>query len=386
MRILFVAPGNSLHTVRWIDQLRGAGEEILLFNSSSSILETIDKSLLYTPLVCVFDKSRYQKVLDIFGLGLITTTLLKRKQIQEAIKIFKPDIVHVHWLLTPSALGCAFINFENIVITPWGSDVIRSINTQNWNFLKKVIWKTSILLISRNAKGICTDGENTLRALAKYNSPARYLEIIRFGVDTDKFTPVERDDQFYFSTGADADSKIVISNRALSLLYDVGTLLDAASQVLTIHGKVIFAIFGDGQQRVKLEAKAKKLGISSNVIFYGQVEQRILTTAIASSDLYVSTSTSDGGIAQSISEAMACAIPVLITDISENAKWMSQSMAGETFLVGDSAVLARLIIRYLTNDGLSKEAGVRGRQFVLKENNSKNQVARMIAFYRRVAK
>ena len=43
------------------------------------------------------------------------------------------------------------------------------------------------------------------------------------------------------------------------------------------------------------------------------------------SDIYVSTSLSDGGLAASTAEAMACELPVIITNFGVNSKWISEN-------------------------------------------------------------
>ena len=384
VKILLVAPGNSLHTARWVKRLLDAGQEILLFNSSETISKSINDSHLYHPPLSISTNSSSRKILNVFGTKLLNDFFITRNQLREAISLFKPDIIHVHWLLTPAALGCAFIDFENIIVTPWGSDILPSPNTEKWNLFKKIIWKLSIFLIVRNAKGICADGKNSLNELLKYNRKVKYLEIVRFGINANLFSPVNRNEKFYFQARASIGTKVVISTRTLNPLYDIETLLDAAKKVLTYREDVIFAIFGDGMQRISLEKKSAKLEIETKVIFYGNVSESILAGALASSDLFVSTSKSDGGIAQSISEAMASSIPILVSNISENNEWINQSKGGDTFTVGDSGELADLILLYLADTENSKQTGARGRQFVLKENEARKQTAKMINFYNQV--
>ena len=99
---------------------------------------------------------------------------------------------------------------------------------------------------------------------------------------------------------------------------------------------------------------------------------------LAGMDVFVSTSTSDAGIAASTAEAMACGVPVVITDVYENGDWLDDGRAGFLFPEGDSSELAAAVIRLAEMD----QAGLRqmaesARKKICEENCLNTEMRRM---------
>ncbi|GAH34462.1 unnamed protein product, partial [marine sediment metagenome] len=124
---------------------------------------------------------------------------------------------------------------------------------------------------------------------------------------------------------------MIISFRSLEPIYDVESLIKAIPSVLKEIPSAKFIVAGDGEQRKYLENLGVSLGISGSIRFVGFVENDELPQYLASADVYVSTSLSDAGIAVSTAEAMACGLPVVITDFGDNRKWVENGING--FLV-----------------------------------------------------
>mgnify|MGYP000604086966 CR=1 FL=1 len=94
--------------------------------------------------------------------------------------------------------------------------------------------------------------------------------------------------------------------------------------------------------------------------------------------IYVSTSPTDGGIASSVAEAMACEVPVIITRFGDNEKWVKEETAGLLFDSGDVEELIECLIKLASNPELRREVGKRGRKVILVENNSEIEFLKII--------
>lgn len=86
--------------------------------------------------------------------------------------------------------------------------------------------------------------------------------------------------------------------------------MEALPEILRYHGDVKYLIAGDGDDRPRLEAKAKALGVTQNVIFTGRLSEEEKVDHYNLCDIYVMPSSGEGfGIV--LIEAAACGVPVI---------------------------------------------------------------------------
>ncbi|MDF8334033.1 glycosyltransferase [Novosphingobium cyanobacteriorum] len=104
------------------------------------------------------------------------------------------------------------------------------------------------------------------------------------------------------------------------LLLSVGALVPVKGTALAIEAlgllpaSVVLAIAGEGAERARLEALAKRLGLSSRVCFLGAVGHESLPALLSAADAMVLPSEREG-LANAWIEALACGTPVVIPDI-----------------------------------------------------------------------
>ena len=140
-------------------------------------------------------------------------------------------------------------------------------------------------------------------------------------MDTNKFNPsckndILRDKLNIFGL------PVVISTRNLKHIYNVESLIHAIPLVLDECPNAKLIIIGDGDQKQYLIKLAKSLNVFNATFFLGYVSHDDLPKYLASSDAYVSTSLSDGGIALSTQEAMSCGLTPVVTDVGDNHYWI----------------------------------------------------------------
>jgi glycosyltransferase involved in cell wall biosynthesis len=123
------------------------------------------------------------------------------------------------------------------------------------------------------------------------------------------------------------------------------------------------------------------LGISDSVKFVGFIPNEKLPEYLASADVYVSTSLSDAGLAASTAEAMACGLPVIVTDFGDNRRWVKNGVNGFIVPLRDPKTLADKIVYLLKNENIRKEFGIRNRIIIEKKNNYYKEMERMEHIY-----
>jgi glycosyltransferase involved in cell wall biosynthesis len=177
---------------------------------------------------------------------------------------------------------------------------------------------------------------------------------------------------------------VVISLRSLEPVYDLETLIKAVPTVVKKLPQAIFLIAGEGSQREYLESLANNLGIFNNVKFTGSIPNSQLPDYLTTADVYVSTSLSDAGLSASTAEAMACGLPVVITDSGENRRWVKDGEGGFLIPVRDPESLADRILYLLGNEKTRSRFGERNREIIMERNNYLKEMKRMEGLYKKV--
>ncbi len=107
----------------------------------------------------------------------------------------------------------------------------------------------------------------------------------------------------------DPTKKYIITSGRLEISKNQGELLDIFSKVVRDDWKLI--IIGDGSQKIKLEKKAKLLGISEKVNFVGK--QNDIEFWLNKGSIYIYTSLSEG-FPNALSEAIATPLASIAYD------------------------------------------------------------------------
>ena len=146
-------------------------------------------------------------------------------------------------------------------------------------------------------------------------------------------------------------------------VYDVITLIKAVPIILAEFPATKFIIIGKGKQEKHLYELASSLGILDKVRFLGWIEHDKLPSYLSSSDIYVSTSLSDGA-SNSLLEAMACGLAPIVSDIPANRQWIKESENGFFFPISNHITLAEKVIQLLGDSDMKTIFGIRSRSIV----------------------
>jgi len=215
--------------------------------------------------------------------------------------------------------------------------------------------------------------------------PRDRIRLIYFGVDTERFSPGHRNSEIRERLGL-GDAPVVVSLRSFEPVYNIETLIRAIPIVRRAVPDVRFVLVGGGSEAVMLQTLAAELGVREHARFVGRMPNHGLPALLRSTDVYVSTSLSDAGIAASTAEAMACGIPVVVTDSGENHKWIADGESGALFPVRDPEALARQVNRLLADRALGRSYGAAGRQVILARNDYLVEMEKMERLYEECAR
>jgi len=366
MRICFVAGPGSIHTQRWAAWFVGRGHEVHVVFPHSFLRPstlTIDGVVMHpVPTTPVFFKSSH-----------LLLQPIDHFRLKRLINEVRPDILHAHYV-RDYGFRAAETGFHPLVVTVWGSDVLVD---PVGNLL--VHWEVSRTL--RKADVITCDASHIVPAIRSLAGPGADIRIVNFGIDTRLFAPMSPDAQLKERLGL-AGKRVVISTRSLRPIYDIPTLIRSIPLILGNVPEAAFVIVGGGPEKDNLHALAQSLGVGDAVRFIGPVPNSQLPSYLCSSDVYVSTSLSDAGIAASTAEGMACGLPVVISDFGDNAKWVRKGEGGYLFPCGDHEALASRLTEVLTAPQMRDAAERVNRDTVLEHCDRDTEMAKMEQHYR----
>ncbi len=361
MKLCFIAVANSIHSVKWINYFAEKGHEVHWITLTPKINAEYNQKIIFH---------------NFNNLSNFTLLKLCFKDVKKLIRQIKPDIVHAHYAGMNGLLG-ALSNFHPFVVTVWGSDVLIS--------GKSIIKRPFVKYILKKADLITTDADHMKEATVKLGINPDKIQLIYFGIDTRKFHPDKKSDDFKLKLGIE-NRPVVISLRNFEPIYDLESLLQAVPLVVKQFPQAMFLIAGRGPEEKKLKSLTKKLKINNNVRFIGFVANDELPIYLASADVYVSTSLSDAGIAASTAEAMACGTSIVITDSGENKKWVTNNESGFIIPIKNPEQLAQKIIELLKDEQKRNSLGLAGRKIIVQRNDYYGEMNKMEKFYQEIKK
>jgi len=363
VKICYIAPAESAHTVRWVKYFADKGHEVHLISFTPFGVGKIDNVNLHVLKVFL----REIRLIS-YPTSLVSSVI----QIRWLLRKINPDILHTHYILNYGFLG-SLSNFHPLVVTAWGSDVL--ISPKKSRLLKQFV-EFSI----KRADLITCDGENLKARLAELGADLPKIHLIYFGIDIHKFCPGQKDEKLIKKL-AILDSPVIVSLRSLEPIYDIDSLVNAVPLVLKEVPKAIFLIAGAGSQEAKLRELAKSLGVDNNLRFVGFIPNDELPRYLRLADVYVSTSLSDAGIAVSTAEAMCSGLPVVITDFGDNGKWVEDGVDGFLVPLRNPEALASRILDLLSNKERRIRFGQAGRQIIDDRMNLEIEMQKMEMLY-----
>ena len=218
-------------------------------------------------------------------------------------------------------------------------------------------------LILKAADLVTCDSNDLRDQSIKFGSNPHKTVIIQWGVETSRYSS-GRSDKLRERLGW-AGHPVVLSTRRLKPLYNTDILIEAIPEIIKHVPEARFLITGEGNQLDVLKAKAERLGLSGLTKFLGWVDYPTLVEAYQTADIFISIPSSDG-TAVSLLEAMACELPVIVTDIPSNREWIQNEVNGFLIPVRDVKMLSGKIIRLLRNRETGVIWGRNNREIVLK--------------------
>ena len=135
-------------------------------------------------------------------------------------------------------------------------------------------------------------------------------------------------------------------------------LLKAFQEASTKLPDYSLVIVGDGQDRHDLMNLTRELGIEDRVVFTGQQSQQEIVRLLNESALFVMSSVSEG-FPKVILEALACGLPVVVTDVGNSGDVVRDNGVGIVVPPNQPSSLAQAVVTMLTDKRRYRECAKR---------------------------
>ncbi len=353
---------RSSHLRKWAAELTKAGITIGVFS------------------LCDSDRSKYPPGIRIYTAGVPSSVadreegslqkllyLIHVKKLRQAIRDFKPDALHSHYLTSFGLLG-AISGFRPFIVSVWGSDI--------FDFPKRsALHKSLIKYILKKADKVLSTSRFMAQEVKKYYDGN--IEVTPFGVDLSRFRPAGK-------TAGETVRIGIIKN--LEEVYGIELFLNAL-KILKEKGVKGFTaeITGDGSFRDRLHRITEENELTEIVEFNGFVDNSEIENIHRRYDFEVYPSYKDS-FGVSAVEAMACGVPVIVSSDTGLADVAEDQVSGLIFPNGSLNGLAACIEKLINEADLRIRLAEGARKRAEEHFDIKYCTGKMITVYESINK
>jgi len=280
------------------------------------------------------------------GIYMYALFLLRALLLRIFCRIVQPHIILGN-MATKYGFYTAVAGLRPFLLIIWGSDILIA---PKRFFLFRFIAQYTL----KKADAVIVDSDVQEKAALQLGcDPKKILKFPWFNTSSVKVYRVRNNVRKELGW---LTNPIVICVRKHNPLYRVEDLVEAVPEVLKALPEVRFLLVGQGQLTDMLKQRVRELRVEDRVKFTGNLSREDTITYLNASDIYVSTSMSDGA-SSSLLEAMTLKIPPIVTDILGNREWIKDGWNGYLTPLGNSPEIAKKIIALAGDVGLRRMIG-----------------------------
>jgi glycosyltransferase involved in cell wall biosynthesis len=320
-KLLLLSDAAAPHTRRWANWFAEQGVEVHV----ATFNQIVDPGYKNVNIHFLWNHRSKKGSLSRFKKSIVIALQLKK-----LLKKLEPDVIHSHSIGSYSWIAF-LLNVRPRIVTPWGTDLIVDMKASNINHL---LSKFSLI----TANHVTTDAKYFEKILVNLGVSKEKLSYVPFGSNFKVFKPKE--------ANRNNKSLTVISTRTLNPVHCVEDLISAIPEIIKRRPDCNFKIVGGGSQRDVFIRQIENMQLMEKVDFTGMLNEFELSICLQESDIYISTSMHDAGLAASTAEAMACALPVIHPDVADNKLWVDSS-GGALYQINNISELVDSVVELI---------------------------------------
>jgi phosphatidylinositol alpha-1,6-mannosyltransferase len=243
---------------------------------------------------------------------------------------------------------------------------------------RELRWLTGTVL--RNADFVVANSRNTHAILrSDWHLESGQVRLLHPGADTERFRPARTDPVLRRQLGWN-NRKVILTVSRLQWRKGHDQMVRALPELLRAVPDALYALAGDGEERPRLEALVRQLGLREHVSFLGPVTEDRLVQSYQQCDLFVLPNRQCGqdieGFGMVLLEAQACGKPVVAGPSGGTAETMDVPHTGLLATADRPEEYARLGTALLRDDARRAAMGRAARAWAVEHFDWTVQVAR----------
>ena len=252
----------------------------------------------------------------------------------------------------------------------WPESIVAVGAMQNSRMLNILEWLE--LKMYATADHIVTVGEGYKQRLIEKNVDKEKISVVMNGVDTELFSPMDRDIQLQKKWGL--DGKFVCSYvGTVGMACGLEVVIEAARKLKQMgRENIAFLIVGDGARRDELQKMATEHQLD-NIVFTGRQDKDLIPNFLSISDACLvhlkNTELFKTVIPSKIFEAAGMAKPIIIGVAGFATEIVKRANAGICIEPENAEQLAQEVKNLADDSQLCQSLGQAGREYVMKHHN-----------------
>ena len=228
---------------------------------------------------------------------------------------------------------------------------------------------------------ICVSEEGKQHLVDNWNVNPKKIVVFPNAVDVGRFRPdLEKRTAIRKSLDINQEPMILFVGRFYEW-HDVGTLLEAFSQVLVTKPRAHLVLVGDGSQLEMLKQQAASLGIEASVCFTGLVPHSNVPEYMAAADIavvpYLRMEQNLWFSPLKMFEYMASGAALIASGVGQIMDVIDGERNGFLVPPGDATALAGTIVKLIDDPDLRSRLGQQARQDAVRNFSWEQYIIRL---------
>lgn len=274
------------------------------------------------------------------------------KEVMKLVESLKPDLIHIHGTYPPYSIIPLIANNYPIVITLHGIVSVES----NFSIKSKFLLHNRIYgLLEKQAISKAS------RLIAVSPSIVEYC--LKMGINPSKVDLIPNGialDEYEFENKNQTFPSLLYIGRLIKI-KGIDILIRALPIIKMSYPQMKLYIAGTGGQSNKIKSLVKKMDLTENVVFLGNIFGIEKKSLVSSVDVFVLPSRYDA-CPIVLLEAMESSKPIVASRVGGIPYLVNDGETGLLFEVGDVNQLANNVLDLLNNEALKLKMGKAGRE------------------------
>lgn len=303
------------------------------------------RSLIPAPV-----RAALKSLLNLLGLAFELKAMRRDLvQLRSVVERKRPDVVLLQTLQYPSFLAYRLPSDLPMAVTFWNGDLTYF---AKWTGLEMLVKKRLVVHGLKRVNAITVNSQTAFDAGVGLGADPAKMTLVRYpGADLERFQP--RDRQLARERLGITARHVLLCPRGLGQFFNSDVIVEAAAKALQVFPDTlvlfISGVGGEEEWQRHLHM-ARLLGIDDRLRWDGQIAWEDMPWYYSAADAMVSIKTADS-CPNCMLEAMACAIPVIMSDTQQNREWIADGRNGYLCPPRDAKMIAARIESILADPG-----------------------------------